>query len=83
VTINPNASVLVMTTEILRSMLYRGSEVMREVKWVVFDEIHYMRDRERGVGAWHVCAAGCRARDEAVASPRACALRWCLGSGHQ
>jgi ATP-dependent RNA helicase DOB1 len=49
VTINPNASCLVMTTEILRSMLYRGSEVMREVKWVVFDEIHYMRDRERGV----------------------------------
>lgn len=43
VTINPNASCLVMTTEILRSMLYRGSEIMREVKWVIFDEIHYMR----------------------------------------
>lgn len=25
-------------------MLYRGSEVMREVAWVIFDEIHYMRD---------------------------------------
>lgn len=49
VTINPDASCLVMTTEILRSMLYRGSEVMREVAWVVFDEIHYMRDKERGV----------------------------------
>ncbi|XP_076875880.1 exosome RNA helicase MTR4 isoform X2 [Brachyhypopomus gauderio] len=49
VTINPSASCLVMTTEILRSMLYRGSEVMREVAWVVFDEIHYMRDSERGV----------------------------------
>ncbi|KAI8866476.1 antiviral helicase [Ramicandelaber brevisporus] len=49
VTINPSASCLVMTTEILRSMLYRGSEVMREVKWVVYDEIHYMRDKERGV----------------------------------
>eukprot|EP01117_Protostelium_nocturnum_P003496 TRINITY_DN1455_c0_g2_i3.p1 TRINITY_DN1455_c0_g2~~TRINITY_DN1455_c0_g2_i3.p1 ORF type:complete len:827 (-),score=291.98 TRINITY_DN1455_c0_g2_i3:46-2526(-) len=48
-TINPNASCLVMTTEILRSMLYRGSEVMREVAWVIFDEIHYMRDKERGV----------------------------------
>lgn len=47
VTINPNASCLVMTTEILRSMLYRGSEVMREVKWVIFDEIHYMRDKVR------------------------------------
>ncbi len=45
VTINPSASCLVMTTEILRSMLYRGSEVMREVAWVIFDEIHYMRDK--------------------------------------
>ena len=49
VTINPNASCIVMTTEILRSMLYRGSEMMREVAWVVFDEIHYLRDKERGV----------------------------------
>lgn len=49
VTINPTASCLVMTTEILLSMLYRGSEIMREVGWVVFDEIHYMRDKERGV----------------------------------
>ena len=44
VTINPSASCLVMTTEILRGMLYHGSEVMREVAWVIFDEIHYMRD---------------------------------------
>lgn len=49
VTINPDAGCLVMTTEILRSMLYRGSEVMREVAWVVFDEVHYMRDKSRGV----------------------------------
>lgn len=49
VTIAPNATCIVMTTEILRGMLYRGSEVLREVAWVVFDEIHYMRDRERGV----------------------------------
>lgn len=49
VTINPDAGCLVMTTEILRSMLYRGSEVMREVAWVIFDEVHYMRDKSRGV----------------------------------
>lgn len=49
VTINPTATCLVMTTEILRSMLYRGSEVMREVAWVVFDEVHYLRDKTRGV----------------------------------
>lgn len=49
ITINPSATCLVMTTEILRSMMYRGSEIMREVAWVIFDEIHYMRDKERGV----------------------------------
>ena len=49
ITINPTATCLIMTTEILRSMLYRGSEVMREVAWVIYDEIHYMRDSERGV----------------------------------
>ncbi|CAA7047412.1 unnamed protein product [Microthlaspi erraticum] len=49
VTIDPNSSVLVMTTEILRSMQYKGSEIMREVAWIIFDEVHYMRDSERGV----------------------------------
>ncbi|KAK2385318.1 Helix-loop-helix protein 2 [Trifolium repens] len=49
VTLSPNATCLVMTTEILRGMLYRGSEVLKEVAWVIFDEIHYMKDRERGV----------------------------------
>lgn len=48
-TLNPTATCLIMTTEILRSMLYRGSEVIREVAWVIFDEVHYMRDKERGV----------------------------------
>lgn len=48
-TINPNATCLIMTTEILRSMLYRGSEVVREIAWVIYDEVHYMRDKERGV----------------------------------
>lgn len=49
VTLSPNASCLVMTTEILRGMLYRGSEILKEVAWIIFDEIHYMKDRERGV----------------------------------
>ena len=30
-------------------MLYRGADEMREVSWVVFDEVHYLRDKERGV----------------------------------
>ncbi|CAM9401817.1 unnamed protein product, partial [Phaeothamnion confervicola] len=49
ITINASAKCLIMTTEILRSMLYRGSEIMREVAWVVYDEVHYMRDKSRGV----------------------------------
>lgn len=49
VTINESASCIVMTTEILRSMLYNGSEITREMAWVIFDEVHYMRDKERGV----------------------------------
>jgi ATP-dependent RNA helicase DOB1 len=43
-----------MTTEVLRSMLYRGSEVIREAAMIVFDEIHYIRDPERGV-VWEEC----------------------------
>lgn len=49
VTQNESAGCIVMTTEILRSMLYRGSEITREMAWVIFDEVHYMRDKERGV----------------------------------
>ncbi|KAL3315375.1 Exosome RNA helicase MTR4 [Cichlidogyrus casuarinus] len=49
ITINPDASVVIMTTEILRSILYRGSDLTREIGWVIFDEVHYMREKERGV----------------------------------
>ena len=47
--INPDASCLIMTTEILRSMLYRGSDTIRDIEWVIFDEVHYVNDAERGV----------------------------------
>ncbi|GBP54350.1 Helicase SKI2W [Eumeta japonica] len=46
--INANASCLVMTTEILRSMLYRGSDVTRDLEFVIFDEVHYINHPERG-----------------------------------
>ncbi|GMS82438.1 hypothetical protein PENTCL1PPCAC_4613 [Pristionchus entomophagus] len=49
VTLNPRASILVMTTEILRSMLYKKSDFFSQVAWVIFDEIHYMNNEERGV----------------------------------
>ena len=49
VQINAEASCLIMTTEILRSMLYRGADLLRDVEFVIFDEIHYVNDLERGV----------------------------------
>ncbi|CAH8464443.1 unnamed protein product [Dicrocoelium dendriticum] len=49
VSINTDASVLIMVTEVLRSMLYRGSDATRRVAWVIFDEIQYLRNKERGV----------------------------------
>jgi hypothetical protein len=35
-----------MTTEILRSMLYRGADLIRDLEFVVFDEVHYVNDAE-------------------------------------
>ncbi|WPG98958.1 Hypothetical protein R9X50_00176000 [Acrodontium crateriforme] len=49
VQIRPEASCLIMTTEILRSMLYRGADLIRDVEFVIFDEVHYVNDMERGV----------------------------------
>ncbi|XP_032067231.1 helicase SKI2W [Thamnophis elegans] len=49
VQLHPDASCLIMTTEILRSMLYNGSDVLRDLEWVIFDEVHYINDSERGV----------------------------------
>ncbi|XP_010572728.1 PREDICTED: helicase SKI2W, partial [Haliaeetus leucocephalus] len=46
VQLRPEASCLIMTTEILRSMLYNGSDVIRELEWVIFDEVHYINDAE-------------------------------------
>ncbi|CAD5224854.1 unnamed protein product [Bursaphelenchus xylophilus] len=43
-----DAFCLIMTTEVLRSMLYNGSETIRELEWVIFDEVHYINDEERG-----------------------------------
>ncbi|XP_037007231.2 SKI2 subunit of superkiller complex protein [Artibeus jamaicensis] len=49
VQLHSEASCLIMTTEILRSMLYSGSDVIRDLEWVIFDEVHYINDAERGV----------------------------------
>lgn len=49
VQLNPDATTLIMTTEILRSMLYRGADIIRDVEFIIFDEVHYVNDSERGV----------------------------------
>ncbi len=46
--INGAAPVVVMTTEVLRNMLYEGSAALRGLHAVVLDEVHYLGDRERG-----------------------------------
>lgn len=44
--INQNASCLIMTTEILQSMLYCASEVLRDLEFVIFDEVHYINNED-------------------------------------
>lgn len=39
-----------MTTEILRSMLYKGADLIRDVEFVIFDEVHYVNDAEVSIG---------------------------------
>ncbi|MGC9669963.1 DEAD/DEAH box helicase [Planosporangium sp. 12N6] len=46
--INGDAPVVVMTTEVLRNMLYAGSAVLKGLAYVVMDEVHYLADRFRG-----------------------------------
>jgi ATP-dependent RNA helicase HelY len=46
--INGDAPVVVMTTEVLRNMLYAGSSTLKGLAYVVMDEVHYLADRLRG-----------------------------------
>ena len=46
--INGDAPVVVMTTEVLRNMLYTGSPALSGLGYVVLDEVHYLADRSRG-----------------------------------
>jgi ATP-dependent RNA helicase HelY len=46
--INSEASILVMTTEVLRNMLYQGSSTLTNLSSVVMDEVHYLADKFRG-----------------------------------
>jgi ATP-dependent RNA helicase HelY len=48
IAINGDAQIVVMTTEVLRNMLYAGSRGIDQLGYVVMDEVHYLADRFRG-----------------------------------
>ena len=48
VTIRPEAQVRIMTTEILRNAIFENPKLLHDVEYVIFDEVHYMDDFERG-----------------------------------
>lgn len=48
VSINPDASILIMTTEIFRNKVLEGHDDLDKYSWIIYDEIHYLDDYERG-----------------------------------
>ena len=46
--INGDAPIVVMTTEVLRNMIYEDSPALHGLRYVVLDEVHYLQDRYRG-----------------------------------
>lgn len=48
VSLNPQAQVLIMTTEILRNKILDQPQSLQRYSWIIFDEIHYIDNPERG-----------------------------------
>ena len=48
VSINPDAPLLIMTTEIYRNCLFENTDRIQKIGWVIFDEVHYLDDPQRG-----------------------------------
>ncbi|HEY0261344.1 MAG TPA: DEAD/DEAH box helicase [Lacisediminihabitans sp.] len=46
--VNSGARIVVMTTEVLRNMLYADSDLLHDLSFVIMDEVHYLADRFRG-----------------------------------
>ncbi len=46
--VNPDGQIIVMTTEVLRNMIYARSATLDELAYVVMDEVHYLADKFRG-----------------------------------
>ena len=81
-TVNGEAPIVVMTTEVLRNMLYAGSRTLLGLGFVVMDEVHYLADRARGA-VWeeviiHLPESVTRglAVGDGVATPRSSASGW-------
>ena len=51
--INGDAPVVVMTTEVLRNMIYARSPALDRLRYAVLDEVHYLQDPARGQGQVH------------------------------
>ena len=49
--VNGDAPIVVMTTEVLRNMIYENAPALDDLRYVVLDEVHYLQDRYRG-GVW-------------------------------
>lgn len=48
VSLNPDSPLVIMTTEIYRNQLFEDPEKLANTRWVIFDEVHYLDDQERG-----------------------------------
>ncbi len=48
VSLNPDSPIVIMTTEIYRNQLFEDPERLKTTSWVIFDEVHYLDDPERG-----------------------------------
>ena len=46
--VRPDADVIVMTTEVLRNMIYARSSNLDRLRWVILDEVHYLQNPYRG-----------------------------------
>ena len=80
--INSDAPVVVMTTEVLRNMVYAGSSALDGLGWVVLDEVHFLQDAYRGPVWEEVLVHTPRGRRASCACPPRCRTprSWATGS---
>ena len=69
--INSEADIVVMTTEVLRNMLYERSTTLNALRYVILDEVHYLADRFRGP-VWEEVIIHLPRRSRSSACPLPC-----------